>query len=137
MTIDDAKIIHDLLDTYWNSSNVARPVIYYTDDVKYHDGRVDAIKIYPRSLTRRIADVTYSYHEIRTGISIDIRCSNRDRMLKIRDEVNRCLNNVRRAPDSNYNLLLFDGERQVTGYSGFYHYVIDITLKNNGKLIPT
>jgi hypothetical protein len=136
-TIDDSKIIRDILDTNWNAGNVTKPALYYKDDVKNHDYRSPAIKVYHRSLTRKVQDVTFSYHQINAGVSIDIKSPDRDTMLALRDEVVRCLNVVRKAPDSNYSLLLFDSERQVTGYSGFWHYVIDVTLRNNARQIVT
>ena len=136
-TIDDAKIVRDLLNTDWNAGNVAKPVFYYDDTIKEHDYRKDAVKVYQRSLTRIPKGLGYTHQEIRTGISVDIRCSNRDRMLLLRDEVNRVLNSKRINPDTNYHNIFFDNERQVSGYANFWHYVIDITLKNFAKAITT
>ncbi len=136
-TVDDALIIKNILDTNWNASNVTKPALYYKDDVKNHDYRNPAIKCYHRSLTRKVQDVTFSYHQINAGVSIDIKSPDRDNMLALRDEVVRCLNVVRKAPDADYSLLLFDSERQVTGYAGFFHYVIDVTLKNWGRQVVT
>lgn len=134
---DDAKIVRDILNSNWDITNVAKPAFYYKDDVKNHDYRNPAIKCYHRSLTRKVQDVTYSYHQINAGVSIDIKSPDRDTMLALRDEVVRCLNVVRKAPNADYSLLLFDSERQVTGYSGFFHYVIDVTLKSNARQIVT
>jgi hypothetical protein len=137
-TIDDALIIRDILDTNWNSGNVAKPVFYYTDAIKTHDYRRDAIKVYVRSgPLRNPMGIGYNTESVSTGISVDIRCSNRDRMLALRDEANRVLMSVRKNPDSNYDLLLCSSERQITGYANFWHYVIEITLKNNMRTIVT
>lgn len=130
-TIDDSLIVKGLLDDNWDAANVPLPVIYYDDSIKNHDYRKDAVKIYVRSgPLRKAIDVGYNNYKVHTGITIDFRTSNRDRMLALRDEVNRCLglSAVRKAPNSNYSVLLFDSERQVTGYAGFWHYVIEITL---------
>ena len=135
MTVDDAKIIRDILNDNWNATNVTKPTLYYKDDVKNHDYRNPAIKCYHRSLTRKVQDVTFSYYQINVGVSIDIRSPDRDNMLALRDEVVRCFNVVRAAPNADYSILLFDNERQVSGYAGFWHYVIDITLKNWARAI--
>jgi len=137
MTVDDAKIIRDILNDNWDADNVAKPVLYYKDDTKNHDYRNPAIKCYHRSLTRKVQDVTFSYYQINAGVSIDIRSPDRDNMLALRDEIVRCLNVVRAAPNADYSILLFDNERQVSGYAGFWHYVIDITLRNNARQIVT
>jgi len=130
-TIDDALIVKGLLDDNWNAANIAKPIFYYDDSIKNHDYRKDAIKVYVRSgPLKKHFDVGYTNYKVHTGITIDLRTSSRDRMLALRDEVNRCLGltAVRKSPNSNYSVLLFDSERQVTGYAGFWHYVIEITL---------
>ncbi len=134
-TIDDALIVKDILDDNWDAGNIAKPTFYYDDSIKSHDYRKDAIKVYVRSgPLKKTIDVGYANFNVHTGITIDLRTSNRDRMLALRDEVNRCLglSAVRKSPNSNYSVLLFDSERQVTGYAGFWHYVIEITLSGRG-----
>lgn len=130
-TIDDAVIVKEIFDDNWDANNIAKPTFYHDDSIKNHDYRKDAVKIYVRSgPLRKAFDVGYINYSVRTGITVDIRTSNRDRMFSLRDEINRCLglSAVRKSPNSNYSVLLFDSERQITGYAGFWHYVIEITL---------
>ncbi len=137
-TIDEALIVKDILEDNWVAANVnsTTPTFYYDDKIKSHDYRKDAIKIYVRSgPLRKPKGLGYMTEEVRTGISIDIRCSDRARMFLLRDEVNRILNSVRKNPNSNYDNIFFDAERQVTGYANFWHYIIEITLKNNMRTI--
>ena len=135
---DDAKIVRDILNDNWDTDNVAKPALYYKDDVKNHDYRNPAIKCYLRSMGPRLnKGITHIHQQITAGITIDIRSPDRDSMLALRDEVIRCLNVIKEHPDDNYDLLLYDGERQVSGYVGFWHYVVEITLKNNARLVVT
>ncbi len=138
-TIDDALIVKDILENNYTSANVnnTTPSFYYDDTIKNHDYRTDAVKIYVRSgPLRKARNLGYTHHEITTGVTVDLRSSNRDRMLLLRDELVRCLNSARTSPSS-YDVILFDNDRQVTGYSGFWHYVIDITLKKYFRQITT
>lgn len=138
MTVDDAKIIRDILNTNWNTGNVAKPVFYYKEEVKNHDYRKDAIKVYVRSgPIKTPSAIGYGTEDVTTGITVDIRSADRDRCLLVRDEAERCLKASRKAPDSNYDLIVdFDG-RWVSGYAGFWHYILEITLKDFSRSIVT
>jgi len=138
-TIDDALIVKDILEDNYVAANVSdtTPTFYYDDSIKNHDYRTDAVKIYVRSGPQRKGrGLGYMYNEITTGVTVDLRSSNRDRMLLLRDELVRCLNSARIAPTS-YDVILFDSDRQLSGYAGFWHYVIEITLKKYFRQITT
>ncbi len=138
VVVDDALEVYNYLNDNWNTGNVAKPTFYYDDSINHHDLRQGAaVKIYLVDSIPKINDVTYSYEEWTTHVRVDIRCVARNTMLLTRDEVRRCLNTVRQAPGSYYDWLKKDSERQVAGFTNYFQYVIDITLKNNGKVIPT
>jgi len=69
------EIIESLLNTNWNTENVAKPTILRQWDPKRVDLRnQDVLLIYETAgLTREQADITYSYEDGEGFISVDIR----------------------------------------------------------------
>lgn len=137
MTIDDALIVRNILNDNWNAGNVAKPILYYKDDIKNHDYRKDAIKVYVRSgPIKTPSGLGYMGENVVAGVSVDIRSADRDRCLLVRDEAERCLKSSRKTPDS-YDLITDFTGRWVSGYAGFWHYVLDINLRKYSRSIST
>ncbi len=142
--IDDALIVATLLNTYWNETNVAKPAIFFDDrhisnqniSIKQHDFRNPAIKVYVVSPPIKTpVDIAYEYFDVTTTLAVDIKTSDRTNYLQTRDEVNRIFELMRRGPSVHYQVLLFEPPQLVSGYAGFWNYVIKITLKHYGKVI--
>ncbi len=143
-TIDDALIVANLLNDNWDTGNVAKPSIFFDDrhisnpaaSLKSHDFRTAAIKVYVITPPiKKNVDITYSYFDVTTSIAVDMKTPDRDNYLAVRDEVNRVFESVRKTPNANYQVLLFDAPQLVSGYAGFWHCVVKITLKHYGRAI--
>ena len=128
MATDEEKVIHDMLDTDWNESNVAKPKLLYTGDISHHDNRKAAIKIYLVSTPSRPLNLGYTKKKDTPHVTVDIRAPNRNNVLKICDEVMRVLELNRKNPGSGYYILTHTGKRKVASYSNFHHYVIETHL---------
>lgn len=133
----ESSVMRDLLANGWAANNVdnTTPSYYFTgDDVKGHDfANGDAILVYEVSMPpNRPKGLGYTGESREVVLAVDIRTQRGpDRMMKLRDEVNRIRKSKRINPSSAFDLLLHEGERQVSGYIGFWHRVIQVRLKNS------
>lgn len=133
----EPSVVKDLLANNWVASNVdgTTPSFYFTgSDVKEHSFSVgDAILIYEMAIPpNRPKGLGYTGESREVVLAVDIRTQRgADRMMKLRDEVNRIRKSKRKNPYSGFDLLLHEGERQVSGYVGFWHRVITLRLKSS------
>lgn len=132
---DEELIIHGLLNDNWNTDNVAKPTLYYKDDMGSLDARSVTVKIYLISKIETPHGLGYTSKETRTRLTADIRGSNRDNVIRTRDECVRILDSKRVDPNADYDLLTHDGGVKQAGYKGFYHYTIDCFMKQTRKTI--
>jgi hypothetical protein len=138
LTTDVEKAVCDLLTTYWNTGNVAKPVpIFYKDDQANYSASAFAIKVYlvdaPEATPHGLG---WTSKEQEWRVSIDIKGPDRDRMLKTVDEVIRVLDSKRVGSGTDYDLLNHDGGMKVSGFAGFYHFVVDVKLKKLRIALP-
>lgn len=128
MATDEELLVSTTLSDNWNTNNADLPVFYYDDTVKSHDFRNrDAIKIYLLSNTPQKKGLGYTSKKNEARLTIDLRSSNRDRMMKLRDEVKRIIGDKRKTL-TGWDIFGVINENKVTSYFNYHQYVIEVYL---------
>lgn len=135
MANDEADVIYDVLNDNWNAETVTEPKYYFDDTIRDHDYRgKDAIKIYWVDQIDVPVGLGYTSKYTETRVTIDVRSASRTTILKLRDEIIRCLDYKRKAPAAGYDFLTHDGGTK-HGYSNFFRFTIDCKLTQYAKTI--
>lgn len=104
------EIIESLLDTYWDTDNVAKPQILRQWNPKRVDlATQDALLLYETSgLAKEPGDLTYFSENVTGFVSIDIRSiTSESRFKALYAEIERIRKLYRKAPHTDYDRLDF------------------------------
>ncbi len=122
---DEELLIYNTLKDNWNISYA--PDFYYTDAIQIHDyHKKDAIKIYLLNVNEEPRGLGYVSYKNEIILAIDIRSSNRDRMMQDRDEVKRIIRANRKTLQQNFDIFKKSNERKVNSFLNYYQYVIEV-----------
>lgn len=127
MATDEEALINTLLTSTWIAGNVAMPRLIYLDDVK--TATPPFIKIYyTHSDPIKPRGIGYPGKSEIFHLTLDVRSTSRENLLKIRDEIIRVLDAKRIQPSSSIDYITYDSGSKINSYVGFFRWNIKVNL---------
>lgn len=135
MPTDEEKLLRDLLIANWPRT-VPQPNIYYDDTQKTADMRFGTIKVYyDRSPPIHPHGIGYTAKEVEFRLKLDVRTTNREQALTIRDTIITILDTVRTRPSANYDYLEYSEGDKTSSYVRNYRWQFVVVLKQLRRLV--
>ncbi len=129
--IDEETQLLGLIERYWLMDNVdgLLPHFYLYEQIKTHDmAEGPYVVVYYNDEKRDPLGLGYGAVTIHANMTIEFRTLTRSQLFKMKEEIFRILEYIRKEPFLEYNLILNHGGRRIDAAPGSFAYTIDIAL---------
>jgi len=104
------------------------PVVFWDDEPRELQGFAPLIKVYTLGSWADMKALGYTHRRVKHRLTVDIKCRDNAKAEAAKEEVIRILAGSRKQPFTGYNIMAFDFGTQRAGYSGFYWWLIEVTV---------
>jgi hypothetical protein len=115
----------------------AVPVVFWDDEPRELQAFIPLIKVYSLDSNAVIKGLSYGWRRVKHRLVIDIKCRDDANCQIAKEEILRILGLHRMEPFTGYNVMTFDFGTQRAGYSGFYWWIIEVTILQVRKPVAT
>lgn len=141
---NDKELILKILREEWSLGTDEIPTWYCKPEMMMRNSKIGSVYVYDASgiNNERIVGTNYEGYRRTHRITIDIMCPLEERSIRWLEEIHRILLNNRRSyklrqDTYDWDYLQIGTPNPRTGYVGFYHTVMEITLTKEFKGIDT
>ena len=104
------------------------PVVFWTDEPREMQAFTPIIKVYTLGSWAEMKGFGYQWRKVKHRLTVDIKCRDNSNAEAAKEEVLRILMAHRKQPFDGYNVMEFNYGTQKVGYSGFYWWLVEVTV---------